>query len=181
MQNTKFSQDIKNDVAAMVGGMMDRLGMSIQIADDDLEIKVQNLAAGKTASAGGWVYTNGKHSVELNISEDHPMSTVLHEWGHILAGLTNQDDLFGKQLREWYNDNASGQPKAGDQFGVAHKDTHRKLSIKDSLIKVPHWYSAKTTGREMESTFWEYLFLNPAKLAKDCPDFVKLILEMMKK
>ena len=111
--------------------------------------------------------------------QDSSVRTVVHEWGHIAAGLTEKGafdgNLFGNKLKTWYHDNATGQPKAGVSYGVASGDTFRDLPI-----KVPSWYSAKTGGRELESTFFEYLFLNPAKLVREYPDFVKLVLGMMK-
>jgi len=166
----------------MVGGIFERLGISVQIKDDDLILKVQTLPDGGRASAGGGVLTSGKFEVQLNLTKDEPVPTVLHEWGHIISRLTQRSsqlepldgNLFGKKLVQWYKDNATGQPKAGGDRGIA-SETYRDLPI-----KVPYWYAAKTTGRELESSFFEYLFLDPAKLVKGYPDFVKLVLGMMK-
>jgi hypothetical protein len=179
MEKTEFSQEIKNDISKLVGGIMDRLGLSVSIGDADLILKVNQA---KDASAGVRVWPSGKVEIMLKIGNHEPMSTALHEWGHILAGLTarpsqlDKDYLFGKKLREWYNKNAVGRPKAGNSFGVAYGYG----TVRELPINLPDWYSALSTGHELESTFFEYLFLNPAKLARYCPEFINLVLGMMK-
>ena len=184
MKKLKCSQDSKDDIAAMVGGMLERLGISVQIPDVELKVTVRNLKTfNARASAGAWKKLDGTFKVELNLPQNESVPTVVHEWGHIAAGLTrqpsqlaDQDHLFGKNLVQWYEDNAKGEEKTGEIFGFATPDD----KYRDLPIKVPDWYSAKSTGREMESTFFEYLFLDPAKLVREYPDFVKLVLGMMK-
>ncbi|GHT19956.1 hypothetical protein FACS1894189_8920 [Planctomycetales bacterium] len=193
MKDLKLDPQDQKAISEVVGGILDHNKVNMK----GVKITLEKRVVEKPVSVGGsgW-YAKDHIGVRLYVNDKKDFATLLHEWGHLIEGITAKNWMvqngkyqkvsnvyngLGDRIKDYYAKNSGKKDIAlsgMDMGGLATGKFYRTLPIKTPTKYSGRGYDSGNT--ELISTFLEYLFADPGHLSKEYPDFFNLIMGAMR-
>ncbi|GHT17587.1 hypothetical protein FACS1894189_3770 [Planctomycetales bacterium] len=192
MKDLKLDPQDQKEISEVVGGILDHNKVNMKGVKLEVETKIVAFGA---AGGSSWL-AKDRIGVRLGISDKKDTRAIIHEWGHIIEGITaknwmaqngqykkvsNVHNGLGDRIKDYYVKNCGKENIELSQMNLnvlATGEFYRTLPIKTPTPYSGRRYDSGNT--ELISTFLEHLFAGPGHLSKEYPDFFNLIMGAMR-